>query len=220
MHLNKEDKMSYKYIITRCDPKVICHSGKPGMKWGYNDGQSNGKKKASDVAKDVISGKYGNGQARIDALKKAGYDPAQIQALVNSSLKGGGTATQITPDATATSKPSTKLDSIADDVIKGKYGNGQARIDALTKAGYSYNDVQKLVNEKIKNPSKKKKSEKSSSTSKSSKKPNTNNRTKITEKKTSSAKSKKASAVSSSTKSKGKNAIDNVIGSKKDANRI
>lgn len=39
------------------------------------------------------------------------------------------------------------LDSIAREVIKGRWGNGQERKDRLTKAGYSYSSVQKRVNE-------------------------------------------------------------------------
>ena len=35
-------------------------------------------------------------------------------------------------------------------VIGGKYGNGQERTDALTAAGYDYNQVQKCVNELVK----------------------------------------------------------------------
>ena len=39
------------------------------------------------VARDVIAGKYGNGKARTEALKNAGYDPKQVQKIVNSILK-------------------------------------------------------------------------------------------------------------------------------------
>ena len=39
------------------------------------------------VAKDVILGKYGNGETRKQKLKKAGYDYKQIQKLVNELLK-------------------------------------------------------------------------------------------------------------------------------------
>ena len=35
---------------------------------------------------DVINGKYGNDQARINNLRKAGYDPAAVQTLVNHIL--------------------------------------------------------------------------------------------------------------------------------------
>lgn len=39
---------------------------------------------------------------------------------------------------------------IANDVIKGKYGNGAARKEALKAIGADYATVQKLVNEKVK----------------------------------------------------------------------
>ena len=38
------------------------------------------------VAKDVVKGKYGNGAIRTSNLKKAGYDPATVQKLVNQLL--------------------------------------------------------------------------------------------------------------------------------------
>ena len=38
---------------------------------------------------------------------------------------------------------------VVDDVIGGKFGVGQARIDALTEAGYDWAHVQNLVNEKL-----------------------------------------------------------------------
>lgn len=41
-------------------------------------------------------------------------------------------------------------DKVIDDVIKGKYGNGTARKEALEKAGYNYATVQKLVNQRLK----------------------------------------------------------------------
>ena len=41
-----------------------------------------------NVAKDVIKGKYGNGQARRLNLQKAGYDYSRIQGLVNKILRG------------------------------------------------------------------------------------------------------------------------------------
>ena len=39
--------------------------------------------KIRDIAKDVINGDYGNDSARKDALKKAGFDPEEIQAYVD-----------------------------------------------------------------------------------------------------------------------------------------
>ena len=39
------------------------------------------------VAQDVIQGKYGNDQYRVNALRSAGYDPAMVQDIVNAMLK-------------------------------------------------------------------------------------------------------------------------------------
>ena len=39
------------------------------------------------VAHEVIAGKWGNGQERIDRLKAAGYDPDKIQKRVNELMK-------------------------------------------------------------------------------------------------------------------------------------
>ena len=73
-----------------------------------------------------IRGEYGNGQDRVLALRRAGYDPNVVQGLVNSLLAG--------------------YDKVAIDVMNGKYGNGQARIYALQAAGYDAYAVQNLVN--------------------------------------------------------------------------
>lgn len=73
-----------------------------------------------------IRGDYGNGAARVTALRKAGFDPDAVQGLVNSILAGN--------------------EKVALDVIDGKYGNGEARVIALRKAGYDPDAVQRLVN--------------------------------------------------------------------------
>lgn len=43
------------------------------------------------------------------------------------------------------------LNTIADEVINGLWGNGEERKNKLTKAGYNYNEVQNIVNSKLKN---------------------------------------------------------------------
>lgn len=91
-------------------------------------------KSIEEVAKEVISGKWGNGQDRINRLKAAGYDPTAVQNKVNELL-----------GKTTTSKKS--VDEIAKEVIKGLWGNGQDRINRLKAAGYDPNAVQKRVNE-------------------------------------------------------------------------
>lgn len=90
----------------------------------------------SAVARDVIAGKYGNGDARRKALEAKGYNYSAVQAEVNRILKG-----------TASSYDVTK---IARDVIAGKYGNGDARKKALQAKGYDYSAVQAEVNRLLK----------------------------------------------------------------------
>ena len=68
------------------------------------------------VAIDVIKGKYGNGDARKQAL---GANYSRVQQRVNELLK------------------------MANKVIRGDYGNGAARRNAL---GSDYAAVQSVVN--------------------------------------------------------------------------
>ena len=44
------------------------------------------RKSEDAIAADVIAGKWGNGQDRVNRLKQAGYNPASIQAKVNAKL--------------------------------------------------------------------------------------------------------------------------------------
>ena len=85
---------------------------------------------ATDLAKRVIAGEFGNGDDRKAALGSR-YD--EVQAEVNRILNGGGS-----------SSPSVDIDQMARDVIAGKYGNGDARKAAL---GSNYDAVQARVNE-------------------------------------------------------------------------
>ena len=45
-------------------------------------------KTVHDVACEVIKGKWGNGKDRESALKKAGYNPVEVQKMVNTLLGG------------------------------------------------------------------------------------------------------------------------------------
>ena len=50
------------------------------------------------AVQDVINGKYGNGNERRNALAEAGYDPDEIQDLVNDVLNGGHKISDLTED--------------------------------------------------------------------------------------------------------------------------
>ena len=53
----------------------------------YNIKESTNKKSITDIAKEVIQGKYGNGQERKNRLTALGYDYATVQSEVNRLLR-------------------------------------------------------------------------------------------------------------------------------------
>ena len=62
----------------------IAETGKDSIK------MSEDMEKALQAAKDIwITGKYGNGQERIDALTAAGIDPKKTQAIIEEFIKNG-----------------------------------------------------------------------------------------------------------------------------------
>lgn len=89
------------------------------------------------IADEVIAGKWGNGEDRKNRLTQAGYNYSEVQALVNQKLTGSSTISK------------KSIDTIADEVIAGKWGNGNNRKTNLENAGYNYQEVQNKVNEKL-----------------------------------------------------------------------
>ena len=97
------------------------------------------KKSIDEIAKEVINGKWGNGEDRKNRLEKAGYNYSEVQSTVNNKLSGNGTT------------PSKKsVDEIGKEVSQGKWGNGAERKNRLAQAGYDYSEVQSKVNEMLK----------------------------------------------------------------------
>lgn len=86
-----------------------------------------------DLANEVIAGKYGVGEARKQALGSLYND---VQAKVNEILLGKKTTTKTN-------------EQIADEVIAGKWDIQPRRKELLTKAGYDYDAIQKIVNKKL-----------------------------------------------------------------------
>lgn len=95
------------------------------------------KKSVTEIAKEVISGKWGNGAARKSKLEAAGYSYSEVQAKVHE-LMGRKPSTSKTP----AKKSVTEL---AKEVWAGKWGNGSERKRRLTQAGYDYAAVQAEV---------------------------------------------------------------------------
>ena len=93
------------------------------------------KKSVDELAQEVIRGEWGNGSDRRARLESAGYDYDAVQDRVNEILEG------------APSTPKKSIDELAQEVIRGDWGNGSARRQALESAGYDYDAVQNRVNE-------------------------------------------------------------------------
>jgi lysozyme len=93
------------------------------------------KKSNDQIANEVLAGAWGNGEDRKNKLSAAGYNPTEIQAVVNQKLGGA---------------PAKKSDDqIANEVVGGLWGNGQDRVNALRNAGYDPAHIQNLVNQKV-----------------------------------------------------------------------
>lgn len=73
------------------------------------------KKSVTDIAKEVIAGKWGNGEARKTKLTAAGYSYSAVQAKVNEILKGN--------TATAASTYTVKRGDTLSGIAKDKLGN-------------------------------------------------------------------------------------------------
>lgn len=89
-------------------------------------------------ASDVISGKYGNGTERKNKLVSLNIDYNYCQSIVNEIINKSAKT------AKATAK--TKYNKIANDIISGKYGNGEKRFTNLKNANFDYTYAQMLVN--------------------------------------------------------------------------
>lgn len=96
---------------------------------------SSGKKSNEEIAREVMSGLWGNGTARRSALEAAGYNYSEIQHIVNGWCS---------------SNPPYDLTAIATECMLGKWGNGAERRQRLETAGFVYADVQAIVNKLVK----------------------------------------------------------------------
>ena len=88
------------------------------------------KKSITEIALEVLDGKWGSGEERKKKLQAAGYNYDAVQAEINRLLVAGDS-----------------IDALAIEVINGLWGSGDIRKQALIKAGYDYNAIQNRVNE-------------------------------------------------------------------------
>lgn len=84
------------------------------------------------LVKEVLDGKWSNGNDRVKRLSEAGYNAYEVQARVNAKLA-----------------PIKSIDELVIEVLDGKWGNGEDRVKRLKKAGYDAQEVQDKVNSKL-----------------------------------------------------------------------
>ena len=86
------------------------------------------------IAREVIAGKWGNGEKRKKLLTEAGYDYETVKTRVNEIWYGADLKSYV---------------DIAREVIAGKWDKGEKRKKLLTEAGYDYHAIQKIVNDML-----------------------------------------------------------------------
>ena len=97
---------------------------------------------------DVISNFINKSSEARNALLKSAMGKSfsdlskKITGIVEPAKKTADTVQKV-------STTITDLGSVVDDVIIGKFGNGQERFDALTDSGKNYYEIQNKVNEKL-----------------------------------------------------------------------
>lgn len=86
----------------------------------------------------------GQNQAGISAYSQINISYAGIRGGLRPKIYH-----QAPPQPAPTPQPSKSISEIADEVIRGDWGNGEERRQRLEQAGYNYNDVQTEVNRKL-----------------------------------------------------------------------
>lgn len=103
--------------------------------------------KSHNVNLDEMIKKEGSFEKALQSAFKSGkLDKSILSDAIKSFI---GDITGATESTGKMAEQMEKYGDIVDKVIRGDFGNGQERIEALTKAGYDYATVQNLVNEKL-----------------------------------------------------------------------
>lgn len=110
------------------------------------------------VAKEVLDGKYGNGNERRSKLSLAGYDYNTVQSRVNELVaeleKAKKAKAETSEPVDEEPKPTPKFttEEMVQKVINGEYGNGDERKQKLEAEGYDYRKIQNAVNQALYKP--------------------------------------------------------------------
>ncbi len=127
--------------------KEVCSTSCPGTNFPLgeivnvvaNNKTFQTTKSINEIAQEVINNKWDVQPRRRQLLEQAGYNYEEVQAKVNEILLG---------KKTTVNRKSNE--QIADEVIVGKWGNGKDRKTRIASAGYDYDTIQNIVNNKLK----------------------------------------------------------------------
>lgn len=109
--------------------------------WG-NDGSINHVGIVSAMSKSKLSVIEGNYR-----------DAVRIREIATTNKQIFGYITVLQNIDIIATESTIIPDTLVQEIIKGKYGNGNVRRDVITKMGYDYKAVQSAVNAKLKNKS-------------------------------------------------------------------
>lgn len=105
------------------------------LEWDVDSSQLEPTKSIDEIADEVIRGEWGTGDDRRNRLESNGYNYDTVQSRVNEILNSNGVTETIKSN-----------EQIAEEVIRGEWGNGLERKHRLTGHGYNYNEIKRIVN--------------------------------------------------------------------------
>lgn len=147
-HTGRSDKLSKR------DRTVYLIAFLEGLKkYGHNVGIYASTSWFKDNLNDSSLKGYPHWVAQYNDVCKYNGDKIGWQFSSNGNIKGfnGRVDISIWYGRIGIDKPEYDVNVIADEVIEGKWGNGDERRKRLTEAGYDYRKVQDVVNQKLKN---------------------------------------------------------------------
>jgi GH25 family lysozyme M1 (1,4-beta-N-acetylmuramidase) len=135
-------------------------NGNVDMDYYYGGAEAPAKKpmtpeEIEKVAKEVLDGKYGNGNERRSKLSLAGYDYSAVQNRVNelvAELEKAKAETSEPVNEEPKPTPKFTTEEMVQKVINGEYGNGDERKQKLEAEGYDYRKIQNAVNQALYKP--------------------------------------------------------------------
>lgn len=141
IYMNQSCERSYNWS------KVVANNNGLWLaNYGINNGKDNGYQKPK-YWKSVAMHQY---TSLLDGRNLDGDVFNGDTEAWSKYAKSSNGVTAVAPEPETPSRPVLKSDSaIADEVLEGKWGNGNDRYARLTEAGYNYNTIQAIVNERV-----------------------------------------------------------------------